>query len=100
MSYINKCPKCGALGSLRVAYSEHTDYKIDSISDDGEYFDVDEKSADTYYVQLIHVACGKCNAYWYDTNELAEELKKGGELVKPETPARTDMPAGMRGEED
>ena len=67
------CPKCG--GPLRAAYKEHVDYPISNISEDG-MVDIEEHNADQYDSDFIHIACDKCDKYWYSVGDFIEECKK------------------------
>jgi len=66
-----KCPHCG--GTLRVAYSEHTDYEVKRVHDG--YVARDDKTASTYDTNFIHIACDKCNRYWYSIEDFQRDVK-------------------------
>lgn len=71
--FFKKCPRCQC--ELVVAYQEHIQYPLTSVTD-AAVLEIDSDKGEPYYAQVIHIVCDNCSTYWYAVHDLVEECKK------------------------
>lgn len=66
------CPTCE--GPLTAAFNQHVDFPVENISEG--MVAIEEHNGDCYDSELIHIACSKCDKYWYSIADFLEDAKE------------------------